>query len=468
MIRRPPTSTLFPYTTLFRSRATLPGMLELFEDDDAGALADDEAVPILVERAAGTLGFVVARRERAQLAEAADAHRGDRRLRAARDHRIGVAALDDFERVADGMRRRRAGGAGCQVRALGAEPDRHLTGREVDDRRRDEERGDLARATLEQRRVLALDGRESADAGADADADVGRELWRDLKLRVVHRELGGGDGVLNEDVHFLDVFLLDELQRVEILDLRGDLRRVPGDIEPRDAGDTAPARQQRRPVGRRADAERRHQPDAGDDDPPVQRRSSRKPDGLRLLLPFRVRLDVVSGFLDAGDLFGVLVRDLDPEFLFERHDELHRVERIGAEVIDERRIRRHFFLVDTELLHDDALHLVCDSHSIPPKSTPRTGAPYMYMPPFTASTCPVIYAASSEARKQTAAATSRGVPRRPSGIADAQSACALSVIAFVMSVSTSPGVTTFTVMLREATSRAIALLNPINPAFDAA
>src|SRR5687767_15720670 len=70
MIRRPPTSTLFPYTTLFRSRATLPGMLELFEDDDAGALADDEAVPIHVERTAGTLGFVVARRERAQLAEA--------------------------------------------------------------------------------------------------------------------------------------------------------------------------------------------------------------------------------------------------------------------------------------------------------------------------------------------------------------------------------------------------------------
>src|SRR5687767_6867984 len=97
-----------------------------------------------------------------------------------------------------------------------------------------------------------------------------------------------------------------------------------------------------------------------------------------------------------------------------------------------------------------------------------TNQNHMYMPPFTASTCPVIYAASSEARKQTAAATSRGAPRRPRGMADAQSACALSVIALVMSVSMRPGVTTFTVMLRDATSRAIALLNPINPAFDAA
>ena len=37
-----------------------------------------------------------------------------------------------------------------------------------------------------------------------------------------------------------------------------------------------------------------------------------------------------------------------------------------------------------------------------------------------------------------------------------------------MSVSMSPGATTLTVMLREATSRASALQNPISPAFEAA
>src|SRR5687767_3005599 len=81
-----------------------------------------------------------------------------------------------------------------------------------------------------------------------------------------------------------------------------------------------------------------------------------------LLLSLAVRLDVLDGFLHAGDLFGVLVGDFDAELLFERHHELHRVERVGAQVIDERRVRRHLFLVHAQLLHDDALHLVCDCH----------------------------------------------------------------------------------------------------------
>ena len=41
-------------------------------------------------------------------------------------------------------------------------------------------------------------------------------------------------------------------------------------------------------------------------------------------------------------------------------------------------------------------------------------------------------------------------------------------MARVMSVSIMPGATTFTVMPRDATSRASALANPIRPAFDAA
>ena len=41
-------------------------------------------------------------------------------------------------------------------------------------------------------------------------------------------------------------------------------------------------------------------------------------------------------------------------------------------------------------------------------------------------------------------------------------------MARVMSVSISPGATTLTVMLRDATSSATAFANPISPAFDAA
>src|SRR4051794_6048859 len=101
---------------------------------------------------------------------------------------------------------------------------------------------------------------------------------------------------------------------------------------------------------------------SGDTRPtPVTTTRLLKPPPALLLLA--VGLDVFDGFLDARDLLGVLVRDLDPELFLERHHQLHRVERVSPEVVDERRIRRNFFLVDAELLHDDALDLVCNRHS---------------------------------------------------------------------------------------------------------
>src|ERR1043166_3732073 len=83
-----------------------------------------------------------------------------------------------------------------------------------------------------------------------------------------------------------------------------------------------------------------------------------------LFLGLGVRFDVLDGFLDARDLLRVLVGNLDAEFLFERHDELNSVERVGAEVVHERGVRRHFLFVDSELLHDDALHFVGYGHNI--------------------------------------------------------------------------------------------------------
>src|SRR5687768_3681466 len=80
------------------------------------------------------------------------------------------------------------------------------------------------------------------------------------------------------------------------------------------------------------------------------------------LLLLGVALDVLDGFLHARDLLGVLVGNLDAEFLFEGHDELDRVERVRAEVVHERRIRRHFVLIDTQLLNNDLLDLVCYRH----------------------------------------------------------------------------------------------------------
>ena len=99
-------------------RAAGLGELVLLEDQDAGAFADDESVAVLVPRAAGALGLVIARGQRAHGGESADAHRRDGGFGAAADHDIGVAALDHLEGIADAVRAGGAGGGGGRVRPL--------------------------------------------------------------------------------------------------------------------------------------------------------------------------------------------------------------------------------------------------------------------------------------------------------------------------------------------------------------
>jgi hypothetical protein len=51
--------------------------------------------------------------------------------------------------------------------------------------------------------------------GGNEDPDAIRELRRDFEPRIVHRDLGGGDRVLDEGVHLLDVLLVDPVERIE-------------------------------------------------------------------------------------------------------------------------------------------------------------------------------------------------------------------------------------------------------------
>src|SRR5215212_6685162 len=72
----------------------------------------------------------------------------------------------------------------------------------------------------------------------------------------------------------------------------------------------------------------------------------------------RVLVDVVDSVLDGADLLRILVRDLRPELLFEAHDELDEIERVGIQVVDERRLGLDLFLVGAELLDHDLLEAV--------------------------------------------------------------------------------------------------------------
>src|SRR6185503_15758862 len=80
-----------------------------------------------------------------------------------------------------------------------------------------------------------------------------------------------------------------------------------------------------------------------------------------------VRLDVVDRLLHRGDLLRFLVGDFGFEFLLERHHELHRVERVGAEILDERRFVLDLGVVHSELLGHDLLDpLLYVFHASPP------------------------------------------------------------------------------------------------------
>src|SRR6266850_6939862 len=82
--------------------------------------------------------------------------------------------------------------------------------------------------------------------------------------------------------------------------------------------------------------------------------------GLTPQLTLGVRLDVIDGLLHGGDLLGFLVGNLGLELLFQRHHELDGVERIGAEVVDERRVVLDLGFVDAELLGNDLLDRLLD------------------------------------------------------------------------------------------------------------
>src|SRR6478735_8836868 len=82
---------------------------------------------------------------------------------------------------------------------------------------------------------------------------------------------------------------------------------------------------------------------------------------------FQVGADVIDCLLHRRDLFGVVIGNLGFEFLLERHHELDRVERIGSQVVDERRFILDLGLVDTELLRDDFLDALFEVfHASPP------------------------------------------------------------------------------------------------------
>ncbi len=207
------------------------GELQLLEDQDAGAFTAHKAVAILVEGAAGVGGVVVTGGESLHGGESADRKWSNGSFGAARDHGVGIAALDDAEGVANAVRRAGAGGGGGLVRSLGAVLDGHMPGGKVDDRGGNEEGRNLAWAAGEHGRVFALDDVEAAYAGADVHADVLGSLIGDFEAGVLHGLLRGSHGEVDETAHLAGLLLLHKGMRIEVFDFGGNADRVTGEIE---------------------------------------------------------------------------------------------------------------------------------------------------------------------------------------------------------------------------------------------
>src|ERR1700754_459492 len=95
---------------------------------------------------------------------------------------------------------------------------------------------------------------------------------------------------------------------------------------------------------------------------------------LMVALSLRVGLGVVDRQLHRRDLLGFLVGDLDAEFVFQRHHQFDRVERVRAQVGHEGLVVGHVGFGNAELFGNDFLDSCFDiAHDTPPGGLRKNG-----------------------------------------------------------------------------------------------
>jgi hypothetical protein len=246
-------------------RAARPGMFVLFEHHDAGALAHDEAVAILVPGTGSSRRIVVARGQGLGRSEAAHGQRRHSRLGAAANHRVGIAVLDHPRRQADRVQARGAGRDHGNVGPLEAEHDRQVARDHVADGARNEEGRNLARTARQIVVVRILDHRQATDAGADVDADALGIGLRRVEPGVAQRLDAGRHAEMDEGIHPARFLRGQVGGDVEVLHFAGNLRLERRGIELRDAADPALSGKQVVPGFGNAIPNRRDKSQTGDD-----------------------------------------------------------------------------------------------------------------------------------------------------------------------------------------------------------
>ena len=157
--------------------------------------------------------------------------------------------------------------------------------------------------------MFAFDDIETSDAGSDVHSDSRRKLRSYFQPRHRHGFIRGGESQVDEASHFLGFFFLDEVQRVEVLYLGGDLAGKVGGVKLGDARHPTFAGEKVLPRVFRGIAHATDQAQTGNNDPSTQ-----------LLPAFRVLPNVVDGILHGADFFRIFIGNFNLESLFKGHD----------------------------------------------------------------------------------------------------------------------------------------------------
>src|SRR5258706_7158174 len=143
---------------------------QLLKNENSGSFADYKSVALRIPGTRRLLRFIVALGKCPHCGKTTHAHGRDAGFGSATNHHVGVSALNDLERIADGVRAGGASGGSGRVRALCPGAYGNITGSEIDNCCWNKKRGDAAGTFLQQIAVLALDHLESADTASDIDA----------------------------------------------------------------------------------------------------------------------------------------------------------------------------------------------------------------------------------------------------------------------------------------------------------
>jgi hypothetical protein len=224
--------------------------------------------------------------------------------------------------------------------------------------------------------VIVRDKFDAANTGSHRHPDAMTVVFADLQPGVFDGVDARGNAIVDEGI-VLALFLGREvLVDIEVPHAAGNSRGEATGVEILDETDTGITLDNVLPGIIQPAAHRRDDPHAGDDNATFaqciadwmwrNRQSKTRKNSAAAITsaaaPDRSTLAGASGneidsLLYSGDLLGFLVGDFGLELFFQSHDQLDRVQRIRAEIIDKRSIVRYLVLFDAELFGNDAFNL---------------------------------------------------------------------------------------------------------------